>query len=252
MENDLSADYVLGNDIDCNSISNFAPVGDNNNEFTGSLDGLGHVVSNLYINRGSTDYIGLFGYTDGATISNIIFNDANIAGYRYTGTLVGAAENTTFDQLAFQNIIIEPSGVFTGGLGGQVSSSTLTNIHVTGNFVGSALNYTGGIIGELTNLSTLQNSYADISMDGKDGGMIGGLVGRNENSIIENCYTVGDLSFSDQYSLPNRVGGLVGQNSNYGEIHNSYAAVNINGETDEHIGSLVGWMFMIPSLFMIV
>ncbi len=38
------------------------PIGNNTNSFTGTFDGLGFTISNLYINRPTQDYVGLFGF----------------------------------------------------------------------------------------------------------------------------------------------------------------------------------------------
>jgi hypothetical protein len=66
MKYDLKAYYVLGNDIDASETKNwnngqgFEPIGDYKNPFTGSFDGRGHKIYNLYINT-TRDYVGLFG-----------------------------------------------------------------------------------------------------------------------------------------------------------------------------------------------
>ncbi|MBV5331097.1 hypothetical protein JZU69_01505, partial [bacterium] len=57
----LAGKYALGANIDASAITNFVPIGDATTNFTGVFDGLGHTVSNLTINRPTTDYVGLFG-----------------------------------------------------------------------------------------------------------------------------------------------------------------------------------------------
>ena len=87
----LTSDYELGNDIDCSGIANFEPIGGWNgtDPFTGSFDGKGYKISNLTVNRAADDYIGLFGETDGATISNVTLEDFTLTGDDYAGSLVG-------------------------------------------------------------------------------------------------------------------------------------------------------------------
>ena len=46
------------------------PIGNAENRFTGSLNGDGHRIIGLWINR-TGDYIGLFGFIDGAVIRNV-------------------------------------------------------------------------------------------------------------------------------------------------------------------------------------
>ena len=69
IRNNLGGDYYLANDIDCSCTSGwnggagFEPIGSDSNMFTGTLDGKGYKITHLYINRPSTNYVGLFGCT---------------------------------------------------------------------------------------------------------------------------------------------------------------------------------------------
>lgn len=57
------------------------------NEFAGTLDGDGYIISNLYINRPNNDNIGFFGSISNKnfTIQNIILNNAYISGRNNVG-----------------------------------------------------------------------------------------------------------------------------------------------------------------------
>lgn len=57
------------------------------NEFAGTLDGDGYIISNLYINRPNNDNIGFFGIINNKnfTIQNIILNNAYISGRNNVG-----------------------------------------------------------------------------------------------------------------------------------------------------------------------
>lgn len=108
MKNHLAATYSLGNTIDCaetatwnskdtewvngvvggelipdpytivinNGYRGFEPVGDDNNPFTGKLNGGGYTISDLWIFRKTTPFVGLFGFINGATIQNTTLNNA--------------------------------------------------------------------------------------------------------------------------------------------------------------------------------
>ncbi|MBO6111402.1 MAG: hypothetical protein J6P12_11220, partial [Methanobrevibacter sp.] len=95
MQSNLAGNYAVVNHIDAtetkdwNGGQGFNPIGDENNSFKGKLDGLGHTVSKLSINRSGQDYIGLIGYAWGAQIRNIGLLSANIRGQNYVGALVG-------------------------------------------------------------------------------------------------------------------------------------------------------------------
>ena len=77
----LDAHYKLANDINLttflsvgypgyNDGKGWEPIGDAEDRFTGSLNGDGHRIIGLWINR-TGDYIGLFGFIDGAVIRNV-------------------------------------------------------------------------------------------------------------------------------------------------------------------------------------
>ena len=96
-ENDDKWDgtYIQTANIDAFSTSSwddssgFSPIGNNSTKFTGSYDGDGYTINGLRIARSSTNYIGLFGYTDGATIQDLGVTNVNITGNNYIGGLVG-------------------------------------------------------------------------------------------------------------------------------------------------------------------
>ena len=104
IRSNLDGDYVLNNDIDLSSIANWQPIGTIANPFTGTLDGNGHTISNLTINRPTEDNIGLFGvintakskHAPGANsvlanpiIKNLMFTNASVTGRDYVGVLAG-------------------------------------------------------------------------------------------------------------------------------------------------------------------
>src|SRR5690606_36963482 len=109
MAMDLAAAYTLASDIDVGetgravnsaasadasgmwSNAGFAPIGSESTRFTGVLDGLGHTVSGLFINRTGSQHTGLFSYTAaGSMVRNIGLIGGGVASdSRYTGALVG-------------------------------------------------------------------------------------------------------------------------------------------------------------------
>ncbi|MFP4452602.1 MAG: filamentous hemagglutinin N-terminal domain-containing protein, partial [Desulfobacterales bacterium] len=157
MNGDRSGNYVLGADIDAsatlgwNSDEGFAPVGDGplggDNKFTGTFDGLGHTISDLIIERPGSDYQGLFGYTEGATIRNVGLEGGSVTGDSYVGGLVGH----------------------------NYYHSEVSNSYATGDVTGTE--YIGGLVGFNEIGSTVSNSYATGDVTGTED--VGGLVGSN-------------------------------------------------------------------------
>ena len=82
----LSNTFGLHNDIDAstasswNSDTGFTPIGNSSTPFTGTFNGNSYTISNLFINLPTTDNVGLFGYTSGATIENVGLVNAQYHG----------------------------------------------------------------------------------------------------------------------------------------------------------------------------
>ena len=269
---DLSATYVLAGDIDASATagtnaagmwgsSGFAPVGDGDNKFTGTFDGLGHTISDLTIDRPQTEYVGLFGVVGtGGTLRHLGLVGGSVSGGQVVGGLVG--ENSGVIENANTNLDVVGSGFYAGGLVGKNSTGAkITNVYTTGNVentddvqdgVGGVAGYNAGIItkahatGEVTgnrilgglvgdNTGTVDSVYASGSVTGI-GLSIGGLVGQNRGRVI-NAYATGNVTGQDN------AGGLVGinQRDTYYEasIENSYAMGSVTGRN--RVGGLVGY-----------
>ena len=153
----LSGYFALGSNIDATATATwnsdglstptyagFTPIGNSQNNFIGSFDGFGHTITGLNINRPSTSFIGLFGYTYGSVISNIGTIGGIVTGQFCVGGLVGV----------------------------NYDSSSITNCYVTGSVTGSGYNI-GGLVGQ--NDGTITASYTTGSVTGSTS--VGGLVG---------------------------------------------------------------------------
>ncbi len=192
-------------DINASESSNlssegFSPIGDSVNTFTGEYNGAGYSIDNLFINRAQTNYIGMFGYTDGAKIYNLDIKDADITGNDRVGLLVGYAVSS------------ELYGIFTRG-------------EVTGN------QRVGGLVGHNYFSSVIDTSASEATVTGED--LVGGLAGENaSNSTISESFASGIVTGTE------KIGGLVGTNFNNATIENSYASAEISGTT--RVGGLVG------------
>jgi filamentous hemagglutinin family protein len=209
---DLGGYYVLGANIDASDTVNwdsgagFSSLGGLDTYFTGIFEGLGHTISDLTINRPSTDGIGLFGSVSG-TIRNVGLTDISVTGHDYVGGLALASD------------------------GGSIS-----HVYTTGSVSGNQ--YVGGLLAvNGMTLIALSNVYSTANVEGyKD---VGGLVGINYG-IINNTYATGNITGTISVSESSNIGGLVGSNQNgLGIISNSYATGDVTGY--QSIGGLVGY-----------
>ena len=218
VRNDLGGSYILMNDLGAanagyaelasetaNEGRGWEPIGTYDEGFTGSFDGQGHEVRDLFINRPDQDYVGLF-----AHISWVRSID-NVGVVENVGTV--SADVTAASQV----------GTLVGHNGGIVSNS-----YCSGRV--SGYERVGGLVG--WNQATLSNSYSGCSVNGST--RVGGLTGDNwyYRGIVSNSYSTGSVSGVT------RVGGLVGVNY-YGNVTHSYSTGRVTGSTQ--IGGLVGY-----------
>ncbi|MDW7730485.1 MAG: ZmpA/ZmpB/ZmpC family metallo-endopeptidase-related protein, partial [Bacillota bacterium] len=95
------------------------PLGDSTTKFSGSFDGDGYKISNLTVNRPLTQYQGLFGYTNGATIEQVNLQEVNVQGASNTGALAGRADSSYIEAINVTGQV--NGGQYTGGLVGYLS-----------------------------------------------------------------------------------------------------------------------------------
>ncbi len=233
----LGGDFIQTSNIDLgtylsNGGAGWSPIGTSNTPFTGTYDGNGFKISNLYINRPSANNIGLFGFTtETASLKNITLENINVTGRNAVGGLVGQNGGTISNCHASGSV----DGVFyVGGLVGQ-NGGTISNCHASGTVnsistVDDPSANVGGLVG--LNSGTISNSYAEGNVTYETGPFlwyVGGLVGENFGTI-GNSYATGKVKGTDH------VGGLVG--CNHGTIGNSYATGKVEGITQ--VGGLIG------------
>ncbi|MEA1986242.1 MAG: GLUG motif-containing protein, partial [Candidatus Marinimicrobia bacterium] len=222
--NDTNDGSNTGND------EGFSPIGSSSSaKFYGSYDGAGHTIDNLYINRSGTNYIGLFGWTNGtAMISNLGVTHVDITGNHHVGGLVGENKSSTVEN-SYSTGSVSGSGYYVGGLVGENYSSTVSNSYSTGSVSGSS--NVGGLVGK-NYLSTVSNSYSTGSVSGNSN-YVGGLVGINtktdHSSTITNSYSTGSVSGSSN------VGGLVGGNN--ATVSNSFWDTETSGQSSSEGGT---------------
>jgi hypothetical protein len=150
----LGGNYTLGANIDASATSawnggeGFEPLGRWSSRFTGRLDGLGHSVDQLSIDRAGLSYTGLIGVSQGATIANIGIMGGNVNGKRDLGSLVGWSVATTISNSYNTAAVVGRSdSLYIGGLVGMASGSRISSSYATGAATGHVA--VGGLVGKV-------------------------------------------------------------------------------------------------------
>ena len=203
----------------------FSPIGNGFNNFYGNYDGGGHTVTGLTIkNPEIRDYVGFFGYTNGAVIQNLNLREVDI-------------------------IVDHVSGTQIGGLIGYHLDGSVTRCSCTGNVEtsGSAV---GGLIGMTYTIGTAAATVAECWSSGTVSGSygIGGLIGciyqdGNDGTIIvSDCYST--AAVSALLGTPHYAGGLIGWfcNSANATIEHCYSTGSVTPLSSAHTGGFIGWI----------
>jgi hypothetical protein len=126
----LHCGYALSQDIDAtptkswNDNKGFTPIKSirDNGPFSGTFDGNGYTIRNLYINRPEEDYVGLFGHVTGgnqyrSVIKNFAVEDANIKGRKCVGIILGEATLVNLEEIKIVHSKITGKENFHDGAG---------------------------------------------------------------------------------------------------------------------------------------
>ncbi len=215
--------------------------------FTGTFDGQGHEIRDLFINRPDEDNVGLFRYVDGGAIEDVGVTNVTVIGGDYVGAVSGSIRDCTVSKSHCSGSVTGNDHV--GGIGGD-ASCTLTDSHFTGSVTGTQ--YVGGLVG--TNRDTVSKSHFAGEVTGFS--FVGGLVGSNALGDVFESYSSGkvtgygyvgglvgwnygvvsDCSSTDSVTGTNCVGGLVAKNLD--TVDNCYSTGSVTG--DKRVGGLVG------------
>ncbi len=236
------------------------PIGSHFERYTSNFDGNSHTITNLFIDR-DAEFVGLFGgISAAASVRRVGLIEANVAGRRNVGPLIGINNGTVVNCYASGSVkgidvigglvgsnsdptgrIIDSyaeSGVSgsddVGGLAGG-NWHIVIGSHATGNVAGNRS--VGGLVG--SSHGPISTSHAEGDVSGASS--LGGLVGKHVRGAITSSYAAGNVVGTDDGF---RIGGLAGQN--YGAIRGSYASGNVSGGGST--GGLVGANFLSSSI----
>jgi hypothetical protein len=209
IRHNLSGNYILMNDLDFQNDSHYVnatasktgnttgsgwlPIG----IFTGTFDGQGYIISNLFINRSSTNNVGLFGETSNtAIIENVGLLNVEVIGDANVGGLIG--KNYGLVNKSFTK------GTITGGIS----------------------NRAGGLVGNQETGAQISNCYSEVIVNGI--GFVGGFSGNNNGQFI-NCYSIGHITGNSD------TGGFIGNSK--GVVSNCFYDNETSGQSDTGKGT---------------
>ena len=190
-----------------NSGAGWPVIGGGLNPYTGDFKGNGHTINNLFINRSSANFAGLFGgFGSTARIETLGITNANITASGYSGILVGS------------------------------NSGTIVACYTTGKIAGagSSSQRIGGLVGE-SNGGEISTSYSTAYVSGAQ--RIGGLLGYRNNGSVTNSYSTGRVARSSGSAAT--IGGLIGDSraAASGTVTASYWDTSTSGQTTSAGGS---------------
>jgi len=220
---------ATGSDHWGDAFAGFAPIGDSATPFTGVLDGDGHTISNLYMNRPTEYDVGLFGYARQSTVGNVNIAGCDITGYRYVGGLIGRAGATTvYNCSAAGNITGDR---YLGGLIGQAHAYDSVGVTVSESWSSCDIagdRYIGGLIGQAY-YTDIDNSYARGACSGDT--YIAGLVAQFAYGSLTKSYSTGAVSGTSS------LGGLVAQSLTGAVITDSFWDRTTSGQSTSDGGT---------------
>ncbi|MDO8065521.1 YDG domain-containing protein [Janthinobacterium sp. SUN206] len=177
MAMDKAAAYTLGSSFSAGATAGgdiwggkgFVPVGDAASPFTGSLNGAGHIISDLRIFRQGSAAIGLIGSLGkNGSISDLGLSDARITGGSDVGALAGANAGKISGSFVTGNVTGDAQvGALVGSNTGEIVDS-----YALGSATGGV--NVGGLAGDSRG-GSIRNSYAAVAVSGAAG--LGGLAG---------------------------------------------------------------------------
>lgn len=197
---------------DNNPTQGWEPIGVQASPFKGVFYGENHTITGLFMNR-TSNYNGLFGYTDGALINNLTVEGSTLTGGNYTGAVVGVAQSSYLTNVT-ANVNVGGKS-YTGGFVGLSTQSTLTNCHHTGT-VTATDSISGGFAGNFIGTLTTGSHHGNVTGKQQTGGFVGVASGTISDIVCEG--TVSGTQFT---------GGFAGKNA--ANVSNVTASGNVTG-----------------------
>ena len=240
---------VCGPELNNGQPVSWTPIGTSSSKpYTGTFDGNGKTIENLYINNTtSANDQGLFGFVGSeGTVQNLtVTGSVSVSVGEDVGGIAGQ-NNGNVINCAFTGSV--SGDLHVGGVVGNNNGGTVTGCIFSGSGSVSGSDSVGGVVGGNSGSNgVVENCYNTGSVSGPNSGTrnyVGGVVGNNEASVT-NCYNTGSVSGPDS-GFFNAVGGVVGLNSSgdssaSASVTNCYNTGKVTGSADSSdVGGVVG------------
>lgn len=259
---DLDGKYILMNDIDASSVTEWEPIGNEKTPFTGVFNGNGHSVSNLTVTDSKTRKAGLFGEISNAIIANVYVENINVkinypyqvtysvgavAGKITSSKILNCSASGSIDMTAGGNFQIGGIAGFVSDEGGSKIANCLNRVDfkVTGKISDDALSNgalvyakVGGIVGVLNcgnSMSRCMNE-GNIEIAPLNGVYAGGICAQAlYNAPISDCANSGDIYVSKAATA----GGICGQSHTLANCYNT-GIITLENESKSKLGGIAG------------
>ena len=241
----LTADIDLKNYChaaeDGKELLSWIPIGNYSNRWEGNMDGQGHTISNLYIKTAQKN-VGFFGYTtDGATIQDLIFDNAKVENVsttnrktNYTGILAGYAYGDSPSHIKGIKTTNNCTVIGQDNTGGIVGSAEINLENCENHSSVKGKSYVGGIAGECngrnikrcTNYGTVENNANSY--------YVSGIIGLAYRTSIEDCANYGKITGC-------YAGGIAGMMMQNNSIQNVFSYGDVT-KTNGNSGIIIGYV----------
>ena len=218
-QEDLSINLVLKADIVLTGENNFKTIGINEEtgikeSYNGTVDGEGHSITGLHIDRKAEAAAMIYKLHDRATVKNLILKNATIKAQdaMYVSAICGINNGTITDCDLIGN-----------------STVSCTGEDAPDSYIGGIVGWNNGIIKECNNRATVTASMGDDTLV-----CVGGIVGL-AGGTVEHCQNGGEIRANGSLSY---AGGIAGRSNNGGAViacHNENAV-----KSAYYVGGIVG------------
>lgn len=139
----------------------WVPIGNGTKNFSGTYNGDCHVISNMYYNDNTKQYVGLFGSINNGHLKNITLASGFIYGYQYSSGICGSAKGSSEIRYCANNATVYGKMERNGGVVAYIDGNTIVDNCINYGLV-SAFNFSGGVVGFCNTTNTTVSNNINV------------------------------------------------------------------------------------------